>query len=223
MFDPTSTITASGWMLQDVQKNTSKTRAQALTSKGNEHKHAYWGERTSETANFTLGGTYSGNVTEPGLGSGITDYTITYDEKEFMKLAVTKDSAAGGGTFKMSDFGIQLPARTLGIPSSITNIYTAVSNCKTVAIAVSCQHVEETDGNGAFDPSKYSGMRDATVTVTFTGISGKPTVTAATGWDVDSDTETNSNTAIGGGTVVLVKHFPFGTDTDAENKKTTET
>ena len=33
--------------------------------------------------------------------------------------------------------------------------------------------------------------------------------------------ESNSNTAIGGGTLVYSKHFPFGTDDDAENKKPT--
>ena len=218
MFNPTSTITVSGWMLQSVNTATSKQRAVALTAKGNEHKHQYFGTRNTESAEFTLGGAYTGNLTLPALGSGITDWTLTYDEKEFPKLSVNKDSAVGGGTFT---FPFALPARTIGIPSAIADIYEEVENCKQITIACSCQHAEETDGTGAYDAANFSGMRDATITVTFTGITGKPTVTMDDdnyGWTEDSDAENDSNTSVGGGTVVYQIHFPIGTDTDAENQ-----
>ena len=218
MFNPSSTITVTDWMLQSVNKSTSKQRAVALTAKGNEHKHEYFGTRNTESAEFTLGGAYSGNMTLPSLGSGITDFTVTYDEKEFPKLSVNKDSAAGGGTFALP---FNLPARTIGIPAAIADLYESVTGCKQVTIAVSCQHVEETNGSGAYDNTNYSGMRDATVTVTFTGIKGKPTVVIDDDnyvWAEDSNAENDSNSAIGGGSVVYVAHFPIGTDTDAENQ-----
>lgn len=99
MFTPTSTITVSGWMLQSVNRSTQKQRAQALTAKGNEHAHAFYGEQSTESASFTLGGSYTGNITLPALGDGITDFTLTYSETEFPKLDVTKNSAAGGGSW----------------------------------------------------------------------------------------------------------------------------
>ena len=218
MFDPISTITATGWMLQTVTEGEQKQRAQALTSKGNEHAFRYHSEITTETANFTLGGSYTGNMTIPSLGGGITDWTVTYSEKDFPKLDVTKSSAAGGGTFACP---LTLPARAIGCPTSIPG-FTATGKtlppCKTITIACTCQHVEETDGTGEYDPDNFSGMRDATITITLTGIDGRPTITAGTidaGWDSPSGTKTNSNTAIGSGSVVYEKHFPIGTDTDA--------
>ena len=216
MFNPVSTITVADWMLQTVNKGKSRQRAQALTEKGNEHKHAFYGERETESAEFTLGGAYTGDMTLPDLGSGITDYTVTYSETEFPKLSVNKDSAAGGGTFKLP---FKLPARAIGVPASIADIYTAIGSVavKQITIAVSCQHVEEMDGSGAYDPNTLSGMRDVTVTVTFTGVNGKPAPTMATGWDSPSDTATQSNTAVDGGTIVYEKHFPIGTDADAAN------
>lgn len=216
MFNPESTITVSGWMLQTVNKGKSKQRAQALTAHGNEHAHAFHSERDTESAEFTLGGTYTGNMTVPNLESGITDFTVTYTETEYPKLSVNKDSAAGGGTFTLP---FKLPARAIGVPSTIADVYTAIGSvaCKQLTIAVSCQHVEETDGNGSYDPTKLSGMRDATVAVTFTGVNGKPSPTMATGWESPSDTATQSNTAVDGGTIVYEKHFPIGTDDDAAN------
>ena len=230
MFTPTSTITVSGWMLQTVSKSTQKQRAQALTAKGNEHAHAYYGERTTETAEFTLGGTYTGNITVPALGSGIIEWMLTYTETAFPALSVQKDSAAGGGTFALPT-GITLPARTIGIPSAIGGIFTKVSKVKQVQIQCTCQHAEEMNGTGAYGTGAtgspaYNGMRDAVITCTLTGIDGKPTwatsgtsadVVVATGWDEDSNAENDSNTAIGGGTLVFSKHFPIGTDADAAN------
>lgn len=207
MFDPQSTITVPGWMLQSVNKSTSRQRAQALNEDGDEHSHALWGERTTESAEFTLGGDYTGNITAPALGSGITDWTLKYSETAFPALSVSKDDAAGGKTFTLPD-GIKLPARTIGCPASIPGIYSELAGAKEVTIACTCQHVEETDGNGAY--GTYNGMRDAVITVTVTGIDGKPTVTFEDGWTSPSDTEGNSNTAIGSGSVVYEKHFAIG-------------
>ena len=91
MFTPISTITVSGWMLQTVNKSTQKQRAQALTAKGNEHAHAYYGERTTETAEFTLGGNYTGNITVPSLGAGIIEWMLTYTETAFPALSTGRD------------------------------------------------------------------------------------------------------------------------------------
>jgi len=217
MFTPTSTITVANWMLQTVNTSTQRQRAQALTDKGNEHASALWGEQTTETANFTLGGNYQGNMTLPALGNGITDYTVTYSETDFPKLDVTKNSAAGGGTFTLP---FTLPARTIGVPSTIASIFTALGTTpvKQLTIAVSCQHAEEPNGSGVY--GTLHGMRDATVTVTFTGTGAKPTPTMAAGWDAMSDTDNDSNSAVGGGTAVYVKHFPIGTDADAANAPT---
>ena len=225
MFTPTSTITVSGWMLQTVNKSTQKQRAQALTAKGNEHAHAYYGERTTETAEFTLGGNYTGNITVPSLGSGIIEWMLTYTETAFPALSVQKDSAAGGGTFALPS-GITLPARTIGIPSAIAGIFTKISKVKQLQIQCACQHAEEMNGTGVYAPTTLSGMRDAVITATLTGIGSKPTwassgtaadVVVAAGWDEDSNAENDSSTAIGGGTLVFSKHFPIGTDTDAAN------
>ena len=104
MFNPTSNIAVTGWMLQSVSKQKQKQRAQALDASGNEHAHAYWGEQTSETAEFTLGGDYGQNdtIALPTLGSGVTDWTLTYSETEFPKLSVQKNSAAGGGVCSLT-------------------------------------------------------------------------------------------------------------------------
>ena len=214
MFTPTSTISVTGWMLQTVNTTTQRQRAQALTEKGNEHAAATWGEQTTETANFTLGGAYTGDMTVPQLGNGITDYTVVYSETEYPKLDVTKNSAAGGGTFILP---LTLPARAIGVPAAITNLYTALGSTpvKQLSIAVSCQHAEETDGNGAY--GTLHGMRDATVTVTFTGTGAKPAPTMAAGWTELNNADNDSNSAIGGGSVVYVKHFAIGTDADAAN------
>ena len=214
MFTPTSTISVTDWMLQTVNKSTQKQRAQALTDKGNEHASALWGEQTTETADFTLGGGYTGNMHLPSLANGITDFTVTYSETDFPKLNVTKNSAAGGGTFSLP---FTLPARTIGIPSAIADVFTAIGTVpvKQLTIAVTCQHAEEPDGSGAY--GTLHGMRDATVTVTFTGTGSKPAPTMASGWDALNDTDNDSNSAIGGGTAVYVKHFPIGTDADAVN------
>ncbi len=214
MFTPTSTITVSGWMLQSVNRSTQKQRAQALTAKGNEHAHAYYGEQETESASFTLGGSYTGNITLPSLGDGITDFTLTYSETEFPKLDVTKNSAAGGGSWTAP---FTLPARSIGCPSALEGIATSIGACKSISIAVSCQHIEEMDGSGEYDPDTYSGMRDVTVTITFTGVAGKPSITAADGWSSPSATDSDSNTAIAAGSVVYEKHFPVGTDADAAN------
>lgn len=230
MFTPESTITVSGWMLQTVNKSKQRQRAQALTSKGNEHAHAHYGERTTETAEFTLGGNYTGNIIVPSLGGGIIEWALTYTETAFPALSVQKDSAAGGGTFALPD-GITLPARTIGIPSVIAGIFTKVSRVKQIQIQCTCQHAEEMNGTGEYGTGEdgspaYNGMRDAVITCTLTGIDGKPTwaasgtsadVVVAEGWDEDSSSESDSNTAIGGGTLVFSKHFPIGTDADAAN------
>ena len=218
MFAPTSTISVTGWMLQSVDKQKQKQRAQALDANGNEHAFAYWGEQTTETAEFTLGGTYANGstITVPSLGSGIIEYTLTYSETEFPKLSVQKNSAAGGTAFSLPSTGddaISLPARALGVPASITGIYQGLTKAKTVQIHVACQHVEETDGTGTY--GTLHGMRDATVTVTITGTDGKPAFGTATGdgmadgWTSPSDQEGDSNTAIPTGSVVYEKHFPI--------------
>lgn len=212
MFDPTSTINpGADWMLQTVSKSKQKQRAQALNASGNEHAHAYWGEQVTETAEFTLGGDYAdtGTIAVPALGGGITDWTLTYSETAFPTLSVQKLDAAGGGTFALPDT-ISLPARALGCPASIPGIYTGLAAAKSVTIACTCQHVEETDGTGAYG-AKH-GMRDATITVTITGVDGKPVFTGANsgfadGWSSPSDQESNSNTAIASGQVVYEKHF----------------
>ena len=218
MFNPTSTIQPGGnWMLQSANTSTSKQRAQALTAKGNEHAHAVYGTRTTESAEFTLGGTYTGDMAVPALGDGITDYTVTYSETDFPQLSVSKDSAAGGGTFNLP---FKLPARSIGVPAVIAGVYTSIGSqaVKQLTVAVTCQHVEEMDGSGEYDPANLSGMRDATVTLTFTGVSGKPSPAMADGWELETDNATCSNTAVDGGTATYVKHFPIGTDTDADNK-----
>ena len=213
MLNPQSTIQVSDWMLQSVQNNKTRQRSQALTQKGNEHAHAYWGERTTESAEFTLGGTYTGNITLPALGGGITDYTLVYSETEFPTLSVSKDTAAGGGIFTFPE-GITFPARTIGCPAAIPGIYKDLNGAKKVTIAVTCQHVEEPDGNGAY--GTLNGMHDVTVTVTIEGVGGKPTVTFEDGWTSPSETDGNSNSALGTGSVVYVRHFAIGDDPDAE-------
>ena len=214
MFTPTSTMSFTDWMLQTVNKSTQKQYAQALTEKGNEHASATWGERTTETANFTLGGAYTGNMHLPDLGNGITEYTVTYAETDYPKLDATKDSAAGGGTFILP---FSLPARAIGVPSAIADVYTALGSVpvKQLTVAVSCQHAEEPNGSGAY--GTLHGMRDATVTLTFTGTGDKPAPTMAAGWTELNNASNDSNSAIGGGSAVYVKHFAIGTDADAAN------
>lgn len=216
MFNPTSTISVTGWMLQSVSRQKQKQRAQALNASGNEHAFRYWGEQNTETAEFTLGGDYGADdtITVPTLGSGIIEWLLTYAETEFPKLSVQKNSAAGGGTFALPSTGddaITLPARALGCPASIPGIYQGLVAAKSVQIACSCQHVEETDGTGAYGTKK--GMRDVTITVTITGIDGKPTFGSesgdgfAAGWGTPSEQDGDSNTAIATGSIVYEKHF----------------
>lgn len=221
IFAPQSTITVTGWMLQSVSKTKTLQRAQALTDKGNEHASKTWGEQNAETANFTLGGTYeSGNMTLPQLGSThITDFTVTYSETDFPKLDVNKNDAAVSA--KSFSLPINLPVRALGVPSAITGIYTAIGSkaVKQLTIAVAAVHAEETDGEGEY--GTYGEFRDVSVKVTFTGVSGKPSPTMATGWDNVSDAQGNSNTALPTGSVVYEKHFPFdNSDTNAANRTT---
>jgi hypothetical protein len=207
MFNPTTTINVpADWMLQSVQTTTSKQRAQALNSQGNEHSFAQWGERTTEQADFTLGGKYEGNIPMPSLGSGVTDFALTYSETEYPTLSVSSDDAAGGASWSFPE-DVTFPARTIGCPSAIPGIYSGLSAAKQVTIAVSCQHVEEPDGNGEY--GTYNGMRDCVVTVTITGVAGKPTVTFDAGWSDNSASEGNSNTALATGSVVYEKHFPI--------------
>ena len=215
MFNPTSTINpGSDWMLQTVSRQKQKQRAQALNSSGNEHAHRYWGEQNTETAEFTLGGAYGDNdtIAVPALGGGITDWTLTYNETAFPTLSVSKNDAAGGGTFALPSTGddaITLPARALGCPASIAGIYSGLVAAKQVQIACTCQHVEETDGNGNYG-TKH-GMRDVTITVTITGVDGKPTFGTnggfSSGWATPSDQDSDSNTAIATGSIVYEKHF----------------
>ncbi|MBR2066393.1 MAG: hypothetical protein IJ983_04830 [Kiritimatiellae bacterium] len=216
MFNPTSTINpGSDWMLQTVSKQKQKQRAQALNAAGNEHAHVYWGEQNTEAAEFTLGGAYGENdtIAVPSLGSGIIEWRLVYSETEFPKLSVTKNDAAGGGTFALPSTGdgaITLPARTIGVPLSIPGIYSGLVAAKTVEIACSCQHVEETNGSGAYGTIK--GMRDAVITVTITGVDGKPTFSGtnagfASGWGTPSEQEGKSNTAVDSGSIVYEKHF----------------
>lgn len=203
--NPTTTIApGEGWMLQTSSTSTSNQRAQALDSGGNEHAFAIYGARKTETAEFTFGGEYAGNMAVPDLGGGITEYTLTYSETEFPKLSVSKDEAAGGGTFKLP---FTLPARTLGVPSVIPSVYTAIGNVpvKDLSIAVKCQHFEEMDGNGEY--GTFNGMCDVTVTLTFNGIDGKPSPTMAEGWSIDSEATNAANTGLNGGSVVYSKHF----------------
>ena len=47
MFNPTSTISVTGWMLQSVSRQKQKQRAQALNASGNEHAYRYWGEQNT--------------------------------------------------------------------------------------------------------------------------------------------------------------------------------
>jgi len=217
MFSPTSNIVVAGWMLQRVTKSVTKTRAQALTDKGNEHSHAMWGERTTESASFTLGGTYdSGNMTLPQLGSThLTDFTVKYSETAFPSLDVNKDSAATSAT--AFSCPLTLPKRSLGVPSTITDVYTAIGAqaVKELSVSVSGTHSEDTDGSGAY--GTLGEFRDVVVQVTFTGVSGKPSPTMASGWTEVTNSEEDSNTAIPTGSVVYEKHFPFGTDSNAAN------
>jgi len=218
MFNPESTITVADWMLQSVTKAVTKTRAQALTTKGNEHKHAEWGERTTENATFTLGGAYAanGNMTLPQIGStNITDYQVDYSETDFPALAVNKDSGAVGSAAFSLPFS--LPVRTLGVPTQIANVYTAIGAqaVKKLSVKVAGTHAETTDGQGAY--GTLGEFRDIVVTVTFEGVSGKPNPTMASGWTDVTNQEGNSNTAIPTGSIVYEKHFAFSTDADAEN------
>ena len=215
MFNPTSTISVTGWMLQSVSRQKQKQRAQALNSSGNEHAFRYWGEQNTETAEFTLGGNYDENdtITVPALGSGIIEWLLAYAETEFPKLSVQKNSAAGGGTFELPSTGdnaITLPARAIGCPASIPGIYSGLVAAKSVQIACTCQHVEDTDGTGTYGTKK--GMRDVTITVTITGVDGKPTFSGensgfAAGWATPSEQDGDSNTAIATGSIVYEKHF----------------
>lgn len=215
MFNPSSTISVTGWMLQNVTKQKQKQRAQALDASGNEHAHRYWGEQNTETAEFTLGGNYGENdtITVPSLGAGIIEWILTYAETEFPKLSVQKNDAAGGGTFALPTTGdskITLPSRALGCPASIVGIYSGLVAAKSVQIACTCQHVEEPDGTGTYG-TKH-GMRDVTITVTITGVDGIPTFTGensgfAEGWATPSEQSGDSNTAIATGSIVYEKHF----------------
>lgn len=219
MFNPTSTITPGGdWMLQTVQKQKQKQRSQALNTAGNEHAYRYWGEQNAETAEFTLGGAYGENdtIAVPALGSGILEWLLTYAETEFPKLSVQKNDAAGGGVFDFTNTKYDgtnkftLPARALGCPASIPGIYSGLVAAKTVQIHCTCQHVEEPDGTGTY--GTLHGMRDVTITVTITGVDGKPTFSGnnsgfASGWGTPSEQEGKSNTAVDTGSIVYEKHF----------------
>ena len=205
MFNPQTTIPhATEWMLQTANKSVQRQRAQALDKNGNEHANKYWGERTTETADFVLGGEYTGVLSLPELKDGVTDWTLTYSETAFPTLSVSKDDAAGGGTFALPT-GIQLPARTIGCPTAIPGIFSGLSGAKQITIACSCQHVEDTDGSGNY--GTLNGMYDPSITVTITGIDGKPDVDFEEGWSEDSNAENSSNSAISGGSVVYSKHF----------------
>ena len=214
--NPTSTISVTGWMLQGVSKQKQKQRSQALTSAGNEHAYRYWGEQTIETANFTLGGNYGENdtITVPALGSGIIEWKLTYSETEFPRLDAQKNTAAGGGTFALPSTGddaITLPARALGCPAAIPGIYSGLVAAKTVEIVCACKHIEEPDGSGTYG-TKH-GMYDVTLTVTITGVDGKPTFGSETGdgfaagWGTPGEQEGDSNTSIATGSIVYEKHF----------------
>ena len=208
MFNPQTTIPHTDeWMLQTANKSVQRQRAQALDERGNEHSHALWGERTTEQADFTLGGAYEGNLTVPVLKDGVTDWILTYSETAFPALSVSKDDAAGGATFALPS-DIKLPARTIGCPAVIPGIFSGLSGAKQITIACSCQHVEETDGNGNY--GTHNGMYDPSITVTITGVDGKPDVDFEDGWSEDSTAENSSNTAISGGSVVYSKHFSIG-------------
>ena len=121
--------------------------------------------------------------------------------------------AAGGGTFALPSTGddaITLPARALGCPATIPGIYSGLVAAKSVQIACTCQHVEEPDGTGTY--GTLHGMRDVTITVTITGVDGKPTFSGdnsgfAAGWGTPSEQDGDSNTAIATGSIVYEKHF----------------
>lgn len=209
IFAPTSTISVDGWMLQTPNVSTNVNRAQALDAHGDEHAYATWGEQTTETAEFTLGGTYeSGTMTLPKLGSThVTEFTVTYSEEAFPSLSVSKSSAAVSA--KSWTFPLSLPVRALGVPSAVTGIYTAQGSVavKTLAIQVTAQHAEATDGSGTY--GTLGEFRDVAVKATFTGVAGKPAPTMADGWTLVESQHSNSNTALPSGSVAYEKHFAF--------------
>ena len=208
-FAPTSSITVDGWMLQTPSVSRSVSRAQALDERGDEHAFATYGEQDTETAEFTLGGDYeTGSMTLPKLGSThITEFSVTYSETDFPKLSVSKSSAAVSAT--SWTFPLTLPVRALGVPASIDGLYTAQGAVavKTLAIQVTAQHVEETDGSGNY--GTLGEFRDVTVKATFTGVAGRPAPTMASGWTLVESQASNSNTALPSGSVAYERHYAY--------------
>lgn len=208
-FAPTSSISVDGWMLQTPSVSKTVNRAQALDERGDEHAFATWGEQTTETAEFTLGGDYeTGSMTLPQLGSThVTEFTVTYSETDFPKLSVSKSSAAVSAS--SWSLPVSLPVRALGVPASIPGLYTAQGSVavKTLAIQVTAQHAEETDGSGSY--GTLGEFRDVSVKATFTGVAGRPAPTMADGWTLVESQASNSNTALPSGSVAYERHYAY--------------
>lgn len=204
MFEPTTTIVpGAGWALQNCTKATSKTRAQALDTNGDEGRKGHHSPIETENADFSASDETAQKLGLPVLGgtTKIGSWQLTFSNTAFPALSVSKASnVVGTREYKLAN---DIPNCPLGVPGSLFGV-SGIENCKQAVVAASVQTASEYDG------TKWIGeCRDLAVTITLTGIGGDPVYSAGEGWDVENNSDGKHNTTLDDGTVMLVRHFKF--------------
>ena len=188
-----------GWVPQ-TGGNSSKTNSQAtmLNASGDFHAQADYDEKETITATYKAN---SPGAEIPAVGQVLNGYhidsvEISWSQTDFVSMTVNGHKhLTGKGDSKCRTYAPSLETDTVGgfgCPGKIGpfNIGTQTVGIRSASYSLTCNHVDELDGEGKhFASDNYDGTETLNIELT-----GKGTFATADGWHLDTEGDSMSNT-----------------------------
>ncbi len=208
-FNPTSPFgSLTGWGCINVTPATSKQRAQALGSTGDELAFAMYDEKESVTAEYFA---TSDSAAIPVVGSikegyHIDSVAVNFSNTAYVTMSVTGHKHGSSAhpacrtyTGSLTTIGVKFgcPAAPLGV------VIPTGAGVRSVSYNIQLNHVDELGAGGTFLAAEnYDGSETVTVELCDTN-----DITAASGWSLTQGGHTFDRTSVETSTATVEKHI----------------
>lgn len=201
--------TLTGWEAQNDNPSTSRDRAQALGADGDETASKTYNAKTSVSATYVLKSKTGCKIPKYGEilnGYHVDSVSIKFTNTGFvaMDLAGHKHGTASHPACRTYTGSLTTIANEFGCPSSVPGM-TIPTNAgvRSVTYTLTGNHVDEPNSTGDFLAAEnYDGHETVDCELCDTG-----TITAASGWDLVTDSHGRGNTSAETSSASVEKHI----------------
>lgn len=211
-FNPESPFgTLTGWEIQNNNPNKTQDRAQALGASGDESASKLHNEKKSESASYVLATAAGCKIPKFGEilnGYHVDSVSIKFTNTGFVTMDVAGHKHGNGSTAHPScrtyTGSLTTIATNFGCPSTVPGAeIPSGAGVRSVTWTLDGNHVDELGSAGEFlAGDNYDGKETTTVELCDGG-----TITAKTGWDCTTSSNSFGNTSAATASATVEKHI----------------